>query len=380
VQKEKIPSNSDIKLYPVPVGDPMGISVVHEAIEDFRPDVLFCHNEPGGLMAYSMGIPAEYLNRLLSCMPIEGEPIAKAEHRSILSQTEFFTVSRFGVEVVRKSIRKNVEFAYEGVDHEVFRPDKAMRDAVRKSMKLEERFVINVTATNVRRKQLPRLLEAVAHLRFQFKQEDIVLYVHAVPFMSHWLEGWNLPEIAALYGISDLVRYHPLLQESGDYVQEKTDDPENPGLVEMYNASDLFVLPSQVEGFGLPIAEAMSCGLPVLVTKYGAGWEVASPAGHGIPVHDWEISRNGARYANVSPFELAKAILRLKRDPKGRQRMSESGLRRSEDFTWEPFQKLNVSLAEAMHGNEARRHSPEETHQDEERSQEEEVDIQQVQT
>ena len=56
-----------------------------------------------------------------------------------------------------------------------------------------------------------------------------------------------------------------------------------PGLVEMYNASDLFVLPSQVEGFGLPIAEAMACGLPVMVTKYAAGWEVASPAGKGNP-------------------------------------------------------------------------------------------------
>jgi glycosyltransferase involved in cell wall biosynthesis len=357
----------------------MGISVVYDAIKDFGPDILFCHNEPGGLMAYSMGIPADYSNRLLSCMAIEGEPIAKTEHRNLLAQTEFFTYSRFGVDVVRKSIHKDVKFAYLGVDREVFKPDGDMRDAVRKGMKLEGRFVINVTAANVRRKQLPRLLEAVAHLRFHFKQEDIVLYVHTVPYMSHWLEGWNLPEVAAMYGISDLVRYHPLLKEPGDYVAEKTDDPDNPGLAEMYNASDLFVLPSQVEGFGLPIAEAMACGLPVLVTKYGAGWEVASPAGRGIPVHDWEISRGGIRYANVAPFELAKAILGLKRDTKGRQRMSEAGLRRSEDFTWEPFQKLNINLAEALHGNEAGRYPPEETHQDEERSQEEEVDIREVQ-
>lgn len=38
----------------------------------------------------------------------------------------------------------------------------------------------------------------------------------------------------------------------------------------LYNSSDCLVHPYKAEGFGLPIAEAMSCGIPVIVTNYGA--------------------------------------------------------------------------------------------------------------
>ena len=39
-------------------------------------------------------------------------------------------------------------------------------------------------------------------------------------------------------------------------------------MVQLYNSADAFVLPTRAEGWGLPILEAMSCGLPVIVTNY----------------------------------------------------------------------------------------------------------------
>lgn len=41
-------------------------------------------------------------------------------------------------------------------------------------------------------------------------------------------------------------------------------------LVGLYNSCDAFVLPTRAEGWGLPITEAMACGLPVIVTNYSA--------------------------------------------------------------------------------------------------------------
>ncbi len=38
----------------------------------------------------------------------------------------------------------------------------------------------------------------------------------------------------------------------------------------LYNLCDAFVLPTRGEGWGLPVIEAMACGLPVIVTDYGA--------------------------------------------------------------------------------------------------------------
>jgi glycosyltransferase involved in cell wall biosynthesis len=41
-------------------------------------------------------------------------------------------------------------------------------------------------------------------------------------------------------------------------------------LVDLYRSADAFVLPTKAEGWGLPISEAMACGLPVIVTSYSA--------------------------------------------------------------------------------------------------------------
>ncbi|HKB64615.1 MAG TPA: glycosyltransferase family 4 protein [Pyrinomonadaceae bacterium] len=41
-------------------------------------------------------------------------------------------------------------------------------------------------------------------------------------------------------------------------------------MVRLYNSCDAFVLPTRAEAWGLPITEAMACGLPVIVTQYSA--------------------------------------------------------------------------------------------------------------
>jgi glycosyltransferase involved in cell wall biosynthesis len=41
-------------------------------------------------------------------------------------------------------------------------------------------------------------------------------------------------------------------------------------LVELYQSADAFVLPTKAEGWGLPIVEAMACGLPAIVTNCSA--------------------------------------------------------------------------------------------------------------
>jgi glycosyltransferase involved in cell wall biosynthesis len=64
-------------------------------------------------------------------------------------------------------------------------------------------------------------------------------------------------------------------------------------LVKLYNSCDAFVLPTRAEGWGLPITEAMSCGLPVIVTDYSApsdylddGVAYLIPVEKFVPVRD----------------------------------------------------------------------------------------------
>ena len=371
--KEQPKDDMGVKHYiPDKPQDPLGINIISDSVEDFKPDVLYMTADPGSVTAISYGTPDM---PAFVYTPIEGEPIPNKDWRAVLQTLPVATVSQYGADVVRKELGREIPWYYHGVDHEIFNVT-GIRDAVRKQMHWEDKFVITCVSTNVRRKQIPRLIEAVARLKHHFKQKDIVLYLHTVPFQNYWLEGWNLMEVARMYQVESDIYFHPMMAKFNSSVPVRTDNHEMPGLVEMYNASDLFVLPSQVEGFGLPIAEAMACGAPVLVTKYAAGWEVASPAGKGLPVGDWEVHKSGTVYANVDVGKMADQILRLKRNPKELARMSAAGLARAQDFKWEPFEDdLVKNLENAIHAHEEGGSAKERKNQGEQATSEEEVGI-----
>lgn len=317
-------------------GDYMGLLSVQDAAEDFGAEIIYHTGEPGTTTSYAKVIPERI--PFLAYVPVEGEPLIEHQWREVLDTINWFTCSQYGADVAKSSIGKDIDYAYHGIDHDVFKVTDN-RDEVREMLGWQDKFVITCVAANVRRKQWPRLIEAVSLLKHQYKQKDIILYAHTVPFNGYWLEGWNLPIVTNAFGVYNEVVFNPRVGKHNDGIAE-SDSSELPSLVDMYNASDLFVLPSQVEGFGLPIAEAMACGVPVVVTRYGAGWEVASPAGVGVPPHDWELHKSGTKYANIDPHALAKEILRLKRNPKERARRAVMGLERAKAFNWDRFKEL----------------------------------------
>ncbi|OUM02052.1 glycosyltransferase family 4 protein [Variovorax sp. JS1663] len=99
-------------------------------------------------------------------------------------------------------------------------------------------------------------------------------------------------------------------------------DLDDEGLSLAYGGAAALVYPSLYEGFGLPVAEAMSCGCPVISTTRGSLAEVAEGAALTIE--------------GTSIPELVEA-LRTVRDPSVRAQLVEQGARRAATFRWEPF-------------------------------------------
>lgn len=333
-------------VWPIESDDALATQTVGRAYKKFKPDLVYLTGEPGNTLAYSRHLPHDV--KFLVYQLVEGAPIVNHRWRSILAAVDNVAATQFGADALKAATGRAFPWVYTGVDHKVFN-ETGTRDELRNYHHLEDKFVIMSVAQNVRRKQLTRLIEAVSILKHRHKRKDIVLYLHSSPFQNHWLEGWNLIEMEQAFGIADITIHDPRLAPGlHSFIPERSNRADQPGLVELYNMADLFVLPSQVEGFGMPTAEAMACGLPAVVTKYAAGWEVASPASKGIPVHDWEIHKSGQRYANVKPDAVAEIMLKLHRNPNELKRMKDAGLERVKDFQWSDFERTIVAEADRL--------------------------------
>jgi glycosyltransferase involved in cell wall biosynthesis len=104
-------------------------------------------------------------------------------------------------------------------------------------------------------------------------------------------------------------------------------------LVRLLSSAEISVTASIYEGFGLPAAEAMACGTPVIATRAGALPEIVGDDGTGILVPP------------ADPPALAAAIKRLLDDKPLRQRMGESARERIEkSFSWEVAAKKTLEV------------------------------------
>lgn len=98
----------------------------------------------------------------------------------------------------------------------------------------------------------------------------------------------------------------------------------------LYSSCSVFCLPSLYEGFGLPVLEAMSSGVPVVCSKVPALQEV----GGNAPV-----------FADIGDTEAWKrAIFRCLEDVPFNEKRSQLGLTRAKDFSWSNCAKLTLSV------------------------------------
>ena len=98
----------------------------------------------------------------------------------------------------------------------------------------------------------------------------------------------------------------------------------------LYSLAEMFVYPSMYEGFGLPVIEAMACGVPVITGPASALAEVGGSA----------VTHVG----RLEPDSLGEALVDLARDEAKRARMAAAGLARANEFSWDRAARESLEI------------------------------------
>ena len=173
--------------------------------------------------------------------------------------------------------------------------------------------VIGYVGALNRRKALPYLMRAIRALKASHPELPAKLVICG----EKKLEYDTLVVLASELGLSQVTEFRGSL----------TDEE----LVDAYNSFDVFVLPSEWEGFGLPILEAQRCGVPVIIRK-----DAHIPA---------EVSKCCLKAS--SEEDMADKMYQLLTNASLRQETVEQGLEYSQQFTWERTVQETLEVYEA---------------------------------
>ncbi len=231
----------------------------------------------------------------LSILPFLESTLARARRVTADSRATADDLRRHFPECAAK-----LEVVYPGVDAEFVPGEREEIEAIRRELDCPEGFVF-FAGTLEPRKNLTVLLDAWEALR----QDD----PGTPPLVLAGPDGWRssglLRRIRRLSALG--------LRRLGPVPRDR--------LVRLFQAARVFVLPSLYEGFGLPAAEAMACGIPTIAGNRSSLPEVVGDGGLLVEVED--------------AGELAHSIrLVLNEDSLARE-ISERGLRHVRRFRWD---------------------------------------------
>jgi glycosyltransferase involved in cell wall biosynthesis len=102
----------------------------------------------------------------------------------------------------------------------------------------------------------------------------------------------------------------------------------------IYSLADLYLYPSNLEAFPIPITEAMACGTPIITSRANGLEEIAGSAAVLIDPDN--------------PEEIAEAVQRVLTTPELQAHLSAAGLERSRRFSWKRCAQETLEIVRGL--------------------------------
>ena len=180
---------------------------------------------------------------------------------------------------------------------------------VRQKFGIDGDFIL-AAGTLEPRKNIPALIEAFRELA---PKTDVQLLL-AGP------TGWGITPEELLEPVDDFTKKR--ISITGEITTTE--------LAALYTEATVFCYPSLLEGFGLPVLEAMSYRTPVVTSKGTSTEEVAGDA--AVTVNPSSV------------FEISEALTHLLNDKSAAQEIADAGYQRSKLFSWDKAASTTVEI------------------------------------
>lgn len=245
-------------------------------LRDFKPDILLHIRDNWVFLPNRFQQPYSFKRfwdrygfKQVNYTPVQSEPLPPDFIETIEGEAHFtFTMTKWGRDVlIRQGVNADkVEYLYHGVDRSEFK-NLNIKDSH------EGKRFIFVGGNYDYRKNLPNLIQAFAKYREISGDKESKLYLHCAPTGAYYL-----PVILKKFKLS-----------SGEVMFKDDEGIANLGygvetgkLNALYNWADVYITMTVAEGFDMPVLEAESVGLPVILTE--------------LPVHRELFSRFNRTY------------------------------------------------------------------------------------
>lgn len=176
----------------------------------------------------------------------------------------------------------DIRYAPPGIDSHLYTP-------VAQEHRLRDRYILCVGRLGDPRKRIGLLLEAYVQLPAETRTTTaLVLAGSSSPPPSFWQRVEQL-------GLRDHVRY--------------VANPDADELLGLYQRATVLALPSDEEGFGMVVIEAMACGVPVVATRCGGPDGIITDGTDGFLVPRDDAAATAARLADLLNDDARNAAM-----------------------------------------------------------------------
>jgi len=319
-----------------------GIYGLEKIIEMVQPQVLWTVADIW-MVNYINDLPNRNKFKWVAYTPVDGTPVPKYWFDWLNKVDQVVCETQYGVDemLLAEPNHKNPRFIYHGCNIESFKPltveDKiknrglvnyaSVKDMhnleLKKGLPVDD-FIVGVVARNQPRKNFDKIIKGFSI--FARGRSDVKLWCHSAPVD----QAYNIPQLADMYGLKNKVLFTPNYN-IGNGLSE-TD------LNIVMNLFDVHLLPTQGEGFGIPILETMAAGVPQIVTDFSSQVEFAKHGGELIPVHFPDDFITGIPHpverAIPRATEIAKILEKLYTDKEYRLELGKKARVQAEKMTW----------------------------------------------